>query len=320
MAIDVHAHCVPDGLVDALARDEARIGVEVPPLAPLLSDLPARIEAMDRMGVRRQLISPFIGLTSYHLDPPAGRRYSRLFNELMAATVQKAPDRLSAFGTVPLQSGWAAAGELLHAVTQLGMVGVEIATATPNFHLDDKALTPFWEAANDLGCVILIHPNAAHRGRDPYFLGNFVGNPAETTMAVARLMFSGTIDDYPRIRFCLAHAGGFLPYQLGRLERGYTVYGRKKGARLRSTPRALAKRMYYDTVLHSPDMLRVLVDLVGPSQVLLGSDYPFEMGDSNPLDTLAAIPGLDAAAIELISSGNAERLTAEATGAGMRGK
>jgi aminocarboxymuconate-semialdehyde decarboxylase len=311
MAIDVHAHCVPDGLIDALARDEARIGVEVPPLAPLLSDLPARIEAMDRMGVRRQLISPFIGLTAYQLDPPAGRRYSRLFNELMAATVHKAPDRLAAFATVPLQSGWAAAGELLHAITQLGMVGVEIATATPNFYLDDKALAPFWEAADDLGCLILIHPNAAHRGREPYFLGNFVGNPAETTMAVARLMFGGILDDYPRIRFCLAHGGGFLPYQLGRLERGYAVYDNKKGARLRSSPRELVGRLYYDTVLHSPEMIRVLIDLVGPRQVLLGSDYPFEMGDLDPLATLATIPGITPADQELISSGNVERLTGE---------
>lgn len=311
MAIDVHAHCVPDGLVDALARDEARIGVEVPPLAPLLSDLPARLDAMDRMGVRQQLISPFIGLTAYQLDAPAGRRYSRLFNELMAATVQKAPDRLAAFATVPLQSGWAAAGELLHAITQLGMVGVEIATATPNHHLDDKALAPFWEAADDLGCLILVHPNAAHRGREPYFLGNFVGNPAETTMAVARLMFGGILDDYPRIRFCLAHGGGFLPYQLGRLERGYTVYGDKKGARMRSTPRELLGRLYYDTVLHAPEVIRMLIDLVGPERVLLGSDYPFEMGDLDPLATLAAIPDLTSADQRLIAGGNAERLIAD---------
>lgn len=314
MAIDVHAHCVPDGLIDALTRDEARIGVEVPPLAPLLSDLPARLEAMDRMGVHRQLISPFIGLTAYHLDAPAGRRYTRLFNELMAATVQKAPDRLSALATVPLQSGWAAAGELLHAITQLGMVGVEIATATPSTSLDDKALAPFWEAADDLGCLVLIHPNAGHRGHEPYFLGNFVGNPAETTMAVARLMFGGILDDYPRIRFCLAHGGGFLPYQLGRLERGYAIYGKKKGARLRSTPRELVRRLYYDTVLHSPDMIRFLIDLVGPKHVLLGSDYPFEMGDSDPLGTLAAIPDLEPSDRDLIAGGNAELLSTDAAG------
>ena len=101
MAIDVHAHCVPDGLTVALAKDDRRIGLDIPPLAPLLSDLPARIEAMDRMGVDHQLVSPYIGLTAYDLDPRAARRYSRLYNELMAETVRRADGRLSALATVP---------------------------------------------------------------------------------------------------------------------------------------------------------------------------------------------------------------------------
>lgn len=265
---------------------------------------------MDRMGVDRQLISPYIGLTAYELDPRAGRRYSRLFNELMADTVRRADGRLSALATVPLQSGWAAAGELGHAITQLGMVGVEIGTKTPSGHLDDRALAPFWETANDLHSLVLVHPNAAHSGREPYFLGNFVGNPAETTMAVARLMFGGILDDYPHIRFCVAHGGGFLPYQLGRLERGYTMYRDRKGARLRSSPRQLAARLWYDTVLHSAEMIKVLIDLVGPSQVLLGSDYPFEMGEPDPVSLLGMVPGLDDQDRELIATGNAERLTA----------
>jgi aminocarboxymuconate-semialdehyde decarboxylase len=307
MAIDVHAHCVPDGLVEALAREDRRIGLELPNLAPLLFDVPARIEAMDRMGVERQLISPYIGLTAYELEPAAGRRYARLFNELLAETVAKMPSRLSGLATVPLQSGWAAAGELGHAVTELGMAGVEIGTRTPNSHLDDPALAPFWDTANELGCLVLIHPNAAVRGREPYFLGNFVGNPAETTMAIARLMFGGILDDYPHLRICLAHGGGFLPYQLGRLERGYAMYRDRKGARLRSTPRELAGRLWYDTVLHSPELLGVLIGLVGPSQLLLGSDYPFEMGDPDPLETLANVPGLDKSGRELIMRGNVER-------------
>jgi aminocarboxymuconate-semialdehyde decarboxylase len=312
MAIDVHAHCVPEGLTAALAQEDRRIGLDVPPLAPLLSDLPARIEAMDRMGVDRQLVSPYIGLTAYDLDPRAARRYSRLYNELMAETVRRAGGRLGALATVPLQSGWAAAGELGHAITQLGMVGVEIGTRTPASHLDDRSLSPFWETANDLHCLVLVHPNAALRGHEPYFLGNFVGNPAETTMAVARLMFGGILDDYPNIQFCLAHGGGFLPYQLGRLERGYTVYRDRKGARMRSTPRQLASRLWYDTVLHSVEMIRVLIDLVGPRQVLLGSDYPFEMGEPDPVSTLEKVPGLDDQDRELIARGNLERLTAGA--------
>ncbi len=308
MAIDVHAHIVPNGFVPALRADGARLGVEVPPLDPALSDVPARLAAMDRMGVDRQLVSPFIDLIGYSLDRAAARRYCKLFNDLLAETVNLAPDRLSALGTVPLQSGPAAAAELVRAVSELGMVGVEIGTDTGTGQLDDDDLEPFWEAAADLGCLVLIHPNAASRVDHPYLLSNFVGNPADTTMAAARLMFGGVLDRHPGLRICLVHGGGFLPYQLGRLDRGFAVYGDRWGARLRSTPRALLGRFHFDTVLHSADMLGTLVGLVGSERVLLGTDYPFQMGDPNPLATLAAIPRLDSESGRLIASGNAARL------------
>jgi aminocarboxymuconate-semialdehyde decarboxylase len=326
MAIDVHAHCVPDGLVSTLAAHGGRYGVEVlrsgsvtriqfagtvtAPLDPELSDLPERIAAMDRMGVRRQLVSPFIDLTGYQLDVAAGRRYCRTFNELMADTVARAPDRLSAFATVPLRSGAAAAEELVHAVTRLGMVGAEIGTDTGSGQLDDHDLELFWAAAAELRCLVLIHPNAAARDRLPYLLSNFVGNPADTTMAAARLMFGGVLDRHPGLRICLVHGGGFLPYQAGRLDRGFAAYGDRYGARSTSAPRELLGRFYYDTVLHSVDMIAHLVGLVGAERVLLGTDYPFEMGDLDPLATLATIPGLGEEGRRLIEHGNVDRLLA----------
>ncbi|TCO52279.1 amidohydrolase family protein [Actinocrispum wychmicini] len=324
MAIDIHAHCVPDGLVSALAAGGRRLGVEVlragettrvqfaetvtAPLEPSLSDLPARLAAMDRTGVTRQVLSPFIDLTGYWLDEAAGSAYCRLFNEHMAGTVAQAPDRLSALATVPLQSGPAAAKELAYAVAELGMVGAEIGTDTGRGQLDDKELEPFWAAAAELGCLVFIHPNAAARTRFPYFLGNFVGNPSDTTVAAARLMFGGVLDRHPGLRICLAHGGGFLPYQIGRLDRGFHAYGTDWGAELTSAPRDLATRLHYDTVLHSIESTRLLIDLVGAEQLLLGTDYPFEMGDLDPLSTVAAIPGLDERERSLITHGNAEFL------------
>jgi aminocarboxymuconate-semialdehyde decarboxylase len=321
MAIDVHAHGVPDGLTQALRAAPHSLGVEVlgdeaaprirfagtvtPPLEPVLSDLPVRLEAMDRMGVDRQLVSPFIDLTGYPLDAATGRAYCMLFNDLMAETVRRAPDRLSAFATVPLGFGQAAADELVRAVSELGMVGAEIGTDTGSGQLDDDQLEPFWEAAAGLGCLILIHPNAAARVELPYLLSNFVGNPADTTLAAARLMFGGVLDRHPDLRICLVHGGGFLPYQVGRLERGFTVYGERWGARLRSSPRELLGRLYFDTVLYSADMLSTLIGIVGPERVLLGTDYPFAMGDLDPLTSLA---GLDEKSRELIGHDNVARL------------
>lgn len=324
MAIDIHAHCVPSGLIETLLAEGRWLDIDVlrdgtgtrirfagvltALLDPSLSDLPARIEAMDRMGVDRQVVSPFIDLTGYWLDVEPGRRYCGLFNDLMADTVARVPDRLSALATVPLQSGEAAAAELLRAVTQLGMVGAEIGTDTGPGQLDDDDLEPFWEVAADLGCLVLIHPNAAARAQLPYLLSNFVGNPADTTMAAARLMFGGVLDRHPALRVCLVHGGGFLPYQIGRLDRGFRAYGAEFGARLTSAPRELLGRLYHDTVLHSIDAIRMLIDLVGVEQVLLGTDYPFEMGDLDPLSTLATVPGLDDRGRRLIARGNAERL------------
>jgi len=306
VAIDVHAHCVPEGLVPALAG--GRFGVAVPELEPLLSDLPARIAAMDRMGVDRQVVSPFIDLIGHGLDAATGRRYCALLNDLMAATVALAPDRLSGLGAVPLGSGRAAAEELVRAVTRLGLAGVEIGTDTGPGHLDDADLEPFWETAAGLRCLVFIHPNAAARMRSPCLLSNFVGNPADTTMAAARMMFGGVLDRHPNLRICLAHGGGFLPYQAGRLDRGFTVYAERFGARLTSSPLELLGRFCYDTVLHSTGMLGRLVELVGPERVLLGTDYPFEMGDPDPMVTLGAIPGLGNRDLELIRDRNARRL------------
>jgi aminocarboxymuconate-semialdehyde decarboxylase len=331
VATDVHAHCVPDGLAEALAAAGGPLGLEMlqsadsiririagsrttPPLNPLLADLPARLAAMDRMGVARQLVSPFIDLTAYELEPAAGARYSRLFNELLAATVEQAPDRLHALATVPLQSGEPAARELEYAVARLGMVGVEVGARLPAGHLDDPELAPFWAAAESLGCLVLVHPLSGASAADPYFLGNLVGNPAETTMAAARLIFGGVLDRFPSVRICLVHGGGFLPYQSGRLERGFQAIGHSRGARLETSPQELLGRLYYDTVLHSSAMIRTLIDLVGPEQVLLGSDYPFEMGDPDPVGTLDRVPGLADADRARIRSGNADRLLADLTG------
>jgi len=327
VATDVHAHCVPVNLPAALSAVGSKLGVEVlrsagslrirvlggattPPLNPLLMDLPARLSAMDRMGVSRQVISPFIDLTAYELGDSAGMRYARLVNELMAATVDETAGRLLALGTVPLPSGKLAATELQYAVEQLGMVGVEIGTHVHRTQLDDPALDPFWAAAEALACVVLVHPLSGASMDEPYFLGNVIGNPAATTMAVARLMFGGVIERFPSVRLCLAHGGGFLPYQAGRLERAFHAIGRSRGARLTRSPMEILGQLYYDTVLHSPAMIRSLIDLVGADHVMLGSDYPFDMGDPDPIGTLAQVPGLEATQYDSVCSGNLERLLA----------
>jgi aminocarboxymuconate-semialdehyde decarboxylase len=325
--VDVHAHCVPAAALATLRREGGRFGVEllerdrVPaariagrvvtgPLRPELVDVERRLAAMDACGVRLQLLSSFVDLLAYALDARAGARYARMFNEALAATAARHPQRLAALATVPLQAPQRAASELRHAVQRLGMVGVEIATTVDGTELDDAGLAPFWHAAEELACLVLVHPHdpLAGRGVTRHFLGNLVGNPAETTVAVAHLVLGGVLERVPALRLCVVHGGGFLPYQAGRLDRGWRSGPPAAAAHLSVPPSRWLRRLYYDTIVHAPQALAYLIDFAGAEQVLLGSDYPFEMGEPDPVGAVRALPGLDPAARALILEGNARRL------------
>lgn len=329
MTIDVHAHCVPAGVLDTLLAESGRYGIEIReqdgrrraliagrvaagPLLPGLLDLDRRLAAMDGAGVAVQVLSSWIDLTAYALGADTGARYARMFNEGLAALVAAHPARFRAVCTVPLQAPQRAADELRHAVVELGLDGVEIATTVDGRDLDDAALAPFWRAAEELRCLVLIHPYASLAGRDTsrHFLGNLVGNPAETTLALGNLVFGGVLERHPDLQLCLVHGGGFAPYQAGRWDRAYRSGARGAAAALTRSPGEWLRRLHYDTVLHSPASLRFLLDTMGAEQVVLGSDYPFEMGDPDPLATVEAVAGLTERERDLVLRGNLERLLA----------
>jgi aminocarboxymuconate-semialdehyde decarboxylase len=328
-SIDVHAHCVPQEVIDRLTAEPSRFGVEMVerdgrwrvviagktdagPLHSGLTDMQRRLSVMDATGVDVQVLSSWIDLTAYALPADTGARYARMFNEALVATAAEHPHRFATLCTVPLQSPAAAAAELRHAVAELGMAGVEIATTVAGSDLDDAGLDPFWTAAEELQCLILLHPCAslAGRGVSRYFLGNLVGNPAESTIALGHLIFGGVLERHPDLRLCAVHGGGFAPFQAGRWDHAYRHDVRGAGAHLTRPPSEWLSRLYYDTVLHSQRSLRMLVDTVGPEHVVLGTDYPFEMGDPDPLATIAAVPGLAEDERQQIRSGNLHRLLA----------
>lgn len=330
MAYDVHAHTIPERVIAALDAGGHDLGVEIAtidgsrrlviagtparvPLHPGLTDLDARVAAMDVAGVTVQLLSSWIDLTAYALPAGQGVRLARLFNESVAEMVAATPGRFRGLCTVPLQVPARAAEELRHAVDDLGMVGVEIATTVDGRELDDRDLDPFWAAAADLRCLVLLHPlnSLAGRGVRRHFLPNMVGNPAETTIAVGHLVFGGVLERHPDLRVCAVHGGGFVPYQAGRMERGYVGRPDLTATALTGPPRASLERLYFDTVLHDPQALAALVAFAGAERVLLGSDYPFEMGDHDPVSTVAKIPGLGEDDRALILRGNVERLIAD---------
>lgn len=327
MTYDVHAHCVPPALIDFLREEGRAIGIELvsddrgesaiiagrvrlPPFRGILSDLDERLAHMDAQGVDVQFLSGWIDLTAYALPSETAVRYSRRFNELLAEEANRAPDRFSTLGTVPLQDPVAAAAELEHAVRELHMSGVQIATKVDRAYLDQADLDPFWEAAASLRCLVVVHPCDPLAGIDlsGNFVENMVGRPAETTIAVSRLLFGGVLERYPDLTMCVVHGGGFLPYQLGRMQHAYAAVPHLAAQNVRTPPEELARQLYYDTVLHDRWALSFLVERIGADRVVLGTDYPFEMGDRRPVETVQTIPALDADQRGLILEGNIERI------------
>lgn len=333
MIYDVHAHCVPAELWDLLRSDGDRFDIEVTKddrgreslvlagrvnvgaLPEVLWDVDARLAAMDAAGVDVQLLSHRTDLSAYALRGDAGPAYARAFNDIMAAEVARRPDRFLALGTVPLQKPEAAAEELRRAVEDLGMAGVEIASTVDGTSLDQAGLEPFWEAASELRCFVLLHPFNPLPGVDlgRYFLDNMVGRPAESTVAIAQLMFSGVLERHPDLVLCLVHGGGFLPYQLGRWEKGFGVVPHLTQQHISTPPRELARRLYYDSLVHIPEALEYLVRVVGADRVVTGSDYPYEMHERRPVEAVRRT-ALSAADQDLILSRNVERLLGEIKG------
>jgi aminocarboxymuconate-semialdehyde decarboxylase len=330
MSYDVHAHCIPERLIVDVRAHGADLDVEIVddagrqrlvvagtparmPIHPGLTDPVRRIAAMDEAGVDVQLLSSWIDLTSYALPAAHGAQLARLFNDALAGMVSDTPDRFRGLATVPMQAPSRAADELRHAVDTLGMVGVEIATTVDGRELDDPDLDPFWSAAADLRCLVLLHPldSLSGRGVRRHFLSNMVGNPAETTIAVGHLVYGGVLERFPDLRICVVHGGGFVPYQAGRITRGWSARPDLAASRLTTPPRESLDRLYFDTVLHDPAAIAALIAFAGVDRVLLGSDYPFEMGDPDPIATVAAVPGLSDGDRAKILHGNVERLLGE---------
>lgn len=315
-AVDVHAHVVPAGVIDSvesgvdgvrLVREADTIrfrfssGSLSAPVEPGLVDVHERLRYMDRQGVEIQLLSSFIDVSAHHCDPHSAVRYARLFNDSLAQLVDSHPDRFRAFATVPSQLDDMGAGELRRCVDDLGFVGAEI----PAARAADPLWEPLWEAFEETASLVLLHPESSTTAQLPYFLGNFVGNPAETTLAAGALMFSGRVERFPNVSVLLVHGGGFLPYQIGRLDHGWQQYGSRFEAAMTETPRELLNRFYFDTVLHDPASLTHLLDTVGPGRVVLGTDYPFVMGDAAPLTTLESQAQLSPQDVERVKRHNA---------------
>ncbi|MGW1835062.1 amidohydrolase family protein [Streptomyces sp. NPDC002067] len=323
--VDVHAHVLLpeiEALVDGLpghaqaraleARrngpDALRVnGPMIGERIPRLTDPSVRLAAMDAQGVDVQLVSP--SPSHYHYwagEETAGKVY-RLANEATAAHCSAAPDRLRGLGLVPLQHPGQAVRALDHARAQ-GLVGVEISSHAPGHELSDPEYEPFWDRAEETGALLFLHPFGCTLDErlDRWYLSNTVGQPTENAVALSHLIFSGVLDRHPGLRIIAAHGGGYLPTHIGRADHAWTARA-DAGAGCAHPPSSYLKRIHFDSLVHDPVVLRELIRVTGAEQVLLGSDFPFDMGSEDPVGALRAA-SLSDADFHAIRGGNATAL------------
>ncbi|MET9377356.1 amidohydrolase family protein [Streptomyces sp. NPDC002992] len=323
--VDVHAHVLLPQIealvagrpgharardLDARRNGPAALAVSGPMVRdrlPRMTDVTARLSGMDAQGVDVQLVSPSPSHYHYWADAPTAEKVYRLANEATAAHCAEAPDRLRGLGLIPLQHPEQAVAALDHALEQ-GLAGVEISSHAPGRELSDPAYEPLWSRAEETGAIVFLHPFGCTLDErlDQWYLSNTVGQPTENAVALSHLIFSGVLDRHPGLKIVAAHGGGYLPTHIGRSDHAWRARSDASAGCAR-LPSSYLERLYFDSLVHDPRVLRALVEAAGADRVLLGSDFPFDMGAEDPVGALRAAR-LPEADVEAIRGANATAL------------
>lgn len=321
LVIDVHSHFFPEEFLTIVEREGPPHGAGVDrrgktaslvlpghppsPLTEAFIDSEARVARLDAVGIGVQAVSlspPMV----YWAPTDLGIKLARAYNDGIAALCRRYTDRFVGLATLPLQDISASEAEMIRAARALGLRGVYVATSVRGQYLDDPAFRPLWESAHRLGLPVFTHPHTHLGAQDlaRFHLFNTIGFPTETAVLVGRLIYSGLLDEYPGVRVVLAHAGGTMPFLLGRLDHAY--HSRQDLQRaIAKPPSAYLRHFVFDTITHGDRALQFLIDVVGAERVVVGSDAPYDMADEDPVGRVkrlalpaeaeAAILGLTAA-------------------------
>lgn len=316
MLVDVHNHVVPEAVL-RLAKRDTRVGFTVDggmwrgrnhvpfPMKVTFTDPHAKLSDLQERGLWGAVISPAPVLFAYDRPIEVAVAMCEATNEGSAEFCSSAPDRYHWLANVPMQDPDRAATMYVEAVAA-GAVGASVGTSIAGSRLDNPKFDVFWAQVDAIGKPVLVHPafNAPHPALGEWYLQNAIGNPLETTITVERLVCSGMLERYPRVRLVLVHGGGFVPYQLGRL-----VHARTVREELTSTPAhawEFLGQLYFDTITHDAQALRYLAERVGVDHVVLGTDLPFDMALTQPADDVAK--ALGAAQLQAVGVTNPRKL------------
>jgi aminocarboxymuconate-semialdehyde decarboxylase len=321
MNFDMHSHFIPQEFVEAISRpgsswqaklvkkgDEPWIVHDqgyTYPLSPGFYDTAARIADMDRTKLDMAAVSVSPTLFYYWAEPKLALDVAKMTNDAIYGLTKARPDKFVGMGTLPMQNVDLAITELRRCVNDLGFRAIQIGSNVEGVQFDEPQFLPFFQECEALDVFVLFHPYyvGAKGMFGKYYLTNLYGNPLDTAMALASLLFGGVLDRCPRLKVAFTHGGGFFPYQIGRLKHGYEVRNEPKvnGAR---SPEKYLPQLYFDSIVFMDKQLRFLVDWAGPGHVMLGTDYAFDMGEFAPVDFITGA-GLPPSQLTAVLGGNA---------------
>lgn len=284
-----------------------------------ITEIAPRLAEMDRMGIDMQAISVAPPQYFYWTEAELGRAATRVINDNIAGIVAAHPDRFVGLGHLPMQEPRLAIAELTRCSKELGMRGVELCTNVNGKDLGEREFEPVFARLEELGMVVFLHPGgftAGERLREHY-LNNVIGNPLESTIAVSHLIFGGVLDRHPKLKVVAAHGGGFLGSYPFRMDHAWRARADCR-VNIKRKPSEYLRRLYFDTIMFDPRALGHLIDLWGTDHILLGTDYPYDMGDYDPLGSIRAVKKLKAAERDAIAGLNAARLLGIRPRAGKR--
>ena len=302
--VDVHAHC-------AVPAANALVGRTLETNSLLKEDIPTRLRAMDAQGIDVEALS--INPFWYKADRDVAAKVIQIQNEALAEFCATNPDRFVAFATNALQHPDLAAQQLVEGVKKYGLRGASVGGSVDGKELSDPKFHPFWAKAEELGVLIFMHPQgtaeleASGRLAGNGLLTNTIGNPLETTIALSHLIFEGTLDQFPGLKICAAHGGGYLPSYMNRSDAVQTTFPQRQTKTLKKRPTEYVKQMYYDSIVFTGEALRHLAAEAGPGQVVMGTDYPFPW-TSTSVDHILNTPGLSDADKIAMLGGTAAKL------------
>ncbi len=312
MKIDIHTHILPENWPDLKEKYGYGGFVNLDHYKPCCAkmmidgkffreiqdncwDPKVRMKDCDHANVDIQVLSTVPVMFSYWAKPKDTLDLSKFLNDHIASVVNDYPNRFIGFGTIPMQSPELAVKEMERSIKDLKLSGIEIGSHINDWNLDNENLFPIYEAAEELGAAIFVHPwDMMGKEKMPkYWLPWLVGMPAETSLAICSMIFGGVFERFKKLRVCFSHGGGSFPFTIGRIEHGFNVRPDLVAVDNKVNPREYLGKFYLDSLVHDEMALKYLVDLVGDEKIVLGSDYPFPLGEHHPGKLIETMNGIN---------------------------